>query len=163
MEGTRARTHEGTGIGLALVQELVRLHGGYVQVESTHGQGTTFTVTIPMGFSHLPAERIGSPGAAASAIVGANPYLMETLHWQPESGNGDSPLIEALDRLPATAEPTATAARPRILLADDNADMRSYVRRLLAGRYDVHAVADGEAALAAARADRPDPRGDWPT
>ena len=51
---------------------------------------------------------------------------------------------------------TGSAARPRILLADDNADMRNYVRRLLSGRYEVEAVADGEAALAAARAERPD-------
>ena len=50
----------------------------------------------------------------------------------------------------------AVAARPRILVADDNADMRDYVRRLLAGRYEVDAVGDGEAALAAAHTERPD-------
>ena len=54
----RARTHEGTGIGLALVQELARLHGGGVTVSSQEGIGTTFTVTIRTGTSHLPADRI---------------------------------------------------------------------------------------------------------
>ena len=58
----RARTHEGTGIGLALVQELARLHGGGVTVESEEGRGTTFTVTIRTGTAHLPPERIaGDP------------------------------------------------------------------------------------------------------
>ena len=47
IEGVHARTYEGTGIGLALVQELVKLHGGSVRVESALGQGSTFTVTIP--------------------------------------------------------------------------------------------------------------------
>src|SRR5258705_5053964 len=58
VEGTQARTFEGTGIGLAFVQELVRLHGGDVRVESALGQGSTFTVTIPLGTTHLPPERI---------------------------------------------------------------------------------------------------------
>src|SRR6185436_11556572 len=56
--GSRSRTHEGTGIGLALVHELVKLHGGAVQVESSEGAGTTFTVTIPLGRDHLPPERV---------------------------------------------------------------------------------------------------------
>ena len=71
VEGTRARTHEGTGIGLALVQELVRLHGGTIGVESVVGQGTTFSVTIPFGRSHLPADRIGAVRKSASTVVGA--------------------------------------------------------------------------------------------
>jgi len=58
IEGTQSRTYEGTGIGLALVQELVRLHGGDVRVHSIVGQGSTFTVAIPCGTAHLPAERI---------------------------------------------------------------------------------------------------------
>ena len=47
VRGARSRTQEGTGIGLALVQELVRLHGGTITVESTVGRGTTFIVSIP--------------------------------------------------------------------------------------------------------------------
>src|SRR5206468_4919418 len=59
VRGARSRTHEGSGIGLALVHELVRLHGGTVSVSSQLGQGSTFTVSIPRGSAHLPAERLG--------------------------------------------------------------------------------------------------------
>jgi signal transduction histidine kinase len=60
VQGARGRTWEGSGIGLALVQELANLHGGNVQVESELNRGTTFTVSIPLGKSHLPTERIGA-------------------------------------------------------------------------------------------------------
>ena len=60
VEGIQGRTHEGTGIGLALVQELARLHGGTVSVVSQPGAGSTFTVTMPAGSAHLPADRIAT-------------------------------------------------------------------------------------------------------
>jgi PAS domain S-box-containing protein len=156
IEGTRARTHEGTGIGLSLVQELVRLHGGSIHVESAIGRGATFRVTIPLGRSHLPAERIAEPSSSATIGIGAHAYLVESLRWLPDLGVDDSRLIAALERSPALAGPTASVARPRILVADDNTDMREYVRRLLAGHYVVRTVADGQAALAVARSERPD-------
>jgi signal transduction histidine kinase len=56
VNGAAGRTHEGSGIGLSLVQELVRLHGGTIQVKSRVGQGTSFTIKLPAGFAHLPAE-----------------------------------------------------------------------------------------------------------
>src|SRR6185503_19540130 len=66
VEGVRARTHEGSGIGLALVQELARMHGGEASVTSAPGQGSTFSVSIPRGSAHLPAERIRAPQEAPS-------------------------------------------------------------------------------------------------
>src|SRR5690606_9121401 len=60
----KGRSNEGTGIGLALVNELVRLHGGTLSVSSTEGVGSTFTVALPFGTSHLPAEHVHSPGGA---------------------------------------------------------------------------------------------------
>src|ERR1700745_87096 len=60
VEGSRGRTQEGSGIGLALVRELVKLHGGTIAVDSVEGEGTTFTVTIPSGTAHLPADRATS-------------------------------------------------------------------------------------------------------
>jgi len=140
--GSRSRTHEGTGIGLALVHELVKLHGGAVQVESSEGAGTTFTVTIPLGRDHLPPERVQTARQQQSTALGVDAFLSEAMRW-----------------LPAAAAPAAgapAAARPRILWADDNADMREYVTRLLGERYDVETVGDGQAALDAARARRPD-------
>ena len=151
VEDARGRTQEGTGIGLALVQELVELHGGSVRVASAVDQGSTFTVSIPTGKAHLPADRIGGTRALASTALGAGPYVVEALRW-----------LSDADLLPLTlvdggASPTAPlSVRARILWADDNTDMRDYVRRLLSPRYEVEAVADGQAALAAARARRPD-------
>ena len=156
VRGAKGRTFEGTGIGLALVHELVKLHGGNVAVESTHGLGTTFTVHLPLGTAHLPADRIGAARELASTAMGAAPFVEEALRWLPEDVR---PADEATDmEITAATTPHGAAAgpRPRVLLADDNADMRDYVRRLLESTYEVHAVADGDAALAAALAAPPD-------
>ena len=83
IEGTRARTHEGSGIGLALVQELAKLHGGSVSVKSRVGEGTTFTVLIPLGSAHLPADRIAMPQGVPSPPSGAAPFVDEAMRWLP--------------------------------------------------------------------------------
>jgi PAS domain S-box-containing protein len=140
---TKSRTHEGTGIGLALVQELVRLHGGEVHVTSQEGVGTAFTVTIPRGNAHLAAEHIGTP-QQAHAPLRVEQFVSEAMRWLPAQDDGT----------PLPAKPAS--ARARILWADDNADMRDYISRLLSPRYDVETVPDGEEALAAVRAHRPD-------
>jgi signal transduction histidine kinase len=154
---TRGRTHEGSGIGLALVSELVSLHGGTLRADSIDGQGTIFTLAIPLGHAHLPADRISRPGAIVPAAFDAVPYVEEALHWLP-----DLPSEYALAgragagvALPHPAQ-RASGVRPRIVWADDNADMRAYVGRLLAERFEVEAVANGEQALAAVRRRRPD-------
>src|SRR5262249_12615668 len=82
--GTRGRAHEGSGIGLALVQELVRLHGGSVWVASVPGQGSTFTVSLPLGKDHLPAERLSSIRTPSSSPTAASAFVEEALHWLPE-------------------------------------------------------------------------------
>ena len=71
VEGQQGRSHEGSGIGLALVQELVRLHGGTIAVESEVGRGTTFAVTLPFGSAHLPAERVGGRARPAPTATRA--------------------------------------------------------------------------------------------
>ncbi len=160
VEGSRGRTHEGTGIGLALLQELVKLHGGFVHVKSSVGRGSIFTVSIPLGKAHLPADRVGGVRTQASTALRADTYVQEALRWLPE----DSATIESSgvipDVVPGAApsdfEPTAGAGRPLIVLADDNADMREYVRRLLLQHYRVHAVSNGEEALKAIRELKPD-------
>jgi signal transduction histidine kinase len=150
VQGTRSRTHEGSGIGLALVNELVKLHGGDIRVASEVGQGTTFTVSIPFGASHLPAERIGTAKALSPTAIGAAPYVDEALRWLPSASE---PLDDAPDDLPP---PTVVDRGARVLLADDNADMRDYLRRLLSNRWQVEAVPNGEAALRAALENPPD-------
>ena len=158
VENMRSRTHEGSGIGLALVQELVKLHGGSVHAESKMGEGSSFRISIPFGSAHLPASQSGGPRIPAPTALGASPFVEEALRWLPDESPGENE--EALLPDDFLAMPPAAAAMqagcPRILLADDNADMRQYVARLLAERYAVEAVGDGEAALAAARAHRPD-------
>ena len=154
VQGTRARTHEGTGIGLALVQELVRLHGGTIEVASAVGVGTTVTVVIPMGAAHLPAGRLAAERAGTPSARSAAPYVEEALRWLPEP-NGDGPAQPGRASWAAEGDNPAPETAAHILLADDNADMRAYVGHLLGARYTVEAVPDGESALAAARARPP--------
>jgi len=155
VEGAPSRTHEGTGIGLALVQGLVKLHGGTVDLESVLGKGSTFTVTVPKGTAHLPADRIEVNSALASTALTAGHYVEEAMRWLPDGSAGVAPETSFISSAPPNGAPE-TRALPRILLADDNADMRDYVRRLLSERYLVQAVADGEAALIASRENPPD-------
>jgi PAS domain S-box-containing protein len=161
VEGSRGRTQEGSGIGLALVRELVRLHGGEVRAESELGEGSVFTVALPSGKAHLPADCIGGARTLASTALSAAPYIEEALRWLPDSSETvpvQSSAAISLDRSDGDPwhPPRAPAERRSILLADDNADMRDYVRRLLADRYDVKALPDGQAALSAAREAVPD-------
>ena len=167
VQGARARTYEGSGIGLALVQELVRLHGGTVQVRSREGHGSTFTVIIPTGTSHLPSDRIQAARTLTSTALGAVPYLEEALRWLPEENQAASELRAELHpqlnpelfTQPSTIQSlTSSSQSPpaRILLVDDNADMRNYVKRLLSSHYQVEAVTDGMAALEAMQTELPD-------
>ena len=160
-EGMRARTHEGSGIGLALVQELAKLHGGHVEVESALDRGSTFTVTIPGGSAHLPADRVRDARPLPSTTLGAAPFVEEALRWL-HAGGGAEPELESPLGAAGDDGETAPGARPaapsaeRILVADDNADMRDYFRRLLEPRWIVEVVRDGLSALASAQARPPD-------
>jgi signal transduction histidine kinase/DNA-binding response OmpR family regulator len=161
IQGTRSRTHEGTGIGLALVSELVRLHGGTISVESKHGAGSSFCVRIPRGFAHLPQDRIGVDRTRSQPLAGARPYVQEAELWLSERPGtarvSADTLAQPIASKPSMLSESERLALPgRVLLADDNADMRDYVARLLRERFDVQAVADGQEALAAVQARRPD-------
>ena len=151
VEGTRGRTYEGSGIGLALVHELVKLHAGEIVVDSQVGRGSAFTVSIPVGVAHLPVDRVVTPRLASSAGAAAG-FVEEAMRWLPPAGEGAS------GRDATVVEAAATQAHRQdgyILVADDNADMREYARRLLAERWPVETVSDGEEALRAARRRHP--------
>ncbi|WP_437548772.1 ATP-binding protein [Sorangium sp. So ce367] len=189
VQGARSRTHEGSGIGLALVHELVRLHGGTIHVTSELSVGTSFTVSLPRGAGHLPKDRVNAARTLASTTTGAAPYVQEALRWLPRAesdsppgaegdsppgADGDSPAgaegdspagaerDDAVEHLSPAAwtssDGAAIQAGPagRVLLADDNADMREYVGRVLRERWTVEAVADGAEALGSARRSPPD-------
>jgi len=162
VEGSQARTQEGSGIGLALVQELVKLHGGTVDATSAPGRGTTFQVRLRFGSAHLPAERIIAQASRASAVTGAQVFVQEALRWLPDAGSdaGSSPSSDITALTHAATKTSdqrfASTFGARIILADDNADMRAYLSELLSPIYAIEAVADGEQVLAAARRQRPD-------
>lgn len=154
VKGAQGRTFEGSGIGLSLVQELVQMHGGNVQVTSVFGQGSCFTVSIPTGSAHLPADRISATRNLASTALNATSYLEEALRWLPTIE--DEVVVSPSAPSASSASSASSALSARILLADDNADMRDYVKRLLNQQYEVEAVADGLAALSAAQRRVPD-------
>jgi PAS domain S-box-containing protein len=132
IEGQKGRTFEGTGIGLALVEELVKLHGGAISVDSEVGRGTTFRVVLPFGEERLENRPPSPSSALASTAVGAEAFVAEALRWLPDND------------FPRDNEATSST----VVLADDNADMRDYVRRLLMDSgYHVVTAANGADAL----------------
>ncbi|MFL5353222.1 ATP-binding protein [Archangium sp.] len=144
VEGARARSHEGSGIGLALVQELVKLHGGRVSVRSAVGEGSTFSVHLPFGSAHLPRDRVHREDETGAAGARAAPYVSEALGWM--RGEGDV----------SPESPARTGPGARVLVVDDNADMRAYITGLLRPSFEVEAVEDGVRALERARENPPD-------
>jgi PAS domain S-box-containing protein len=156
VEGARGRSIEGSGIGLALVQELVKLHGGRIAVDSEVGRGTSFTVVLPFGTAHLPTDRIHANEQAISTAVRAQAYLQEAASWLGEQRAAVDTFAASGPQDIGGAVTPGEGEQHLVLLADDNHDMRQYVERLLAAAgYRVAAVADGEAALQAARELKP--------
>jgi PAS domain S-box-containing protein len=158
VEGAEGRSHEGSGIGLSLVEALVKLHGGDVSVRSVLGAGSTFTVTLPAGNAHLPANDLQPEERSVAPPPGTSAFVREAAQWLPAlegaaARGHDKPAAGLNSTPPITPAP---GPRVRVLLADDNVDMRGYVQRVLADHFLVEAVADGQAALDAARERLPD-------
>ncbi|MEU5863313.1 SpoIIE family protein phosphatase [Nonomuraea sp. NPDC047529] len=157
IESARSRSNEGSGIGLALVQELVGLHGGTITAESAEDEGTTFTIRLPFGAGHLPPGSLIPARPADAVSAGAEPFVQEALRWLPEddtaAGTSSSDVSADGGGPPGLSDGTPA----RVLIADDNRDMREYLVRLLKGAgYQVTAVGDGLQALDAVHADEPD-------
>src|SRR5271170_2010903 len=149
----RSRSGEGSGIGLALTQELVKLHGGRIEVESTYGEGTTFTIYIPIGNTHLPPEQlfIGETFEMEDfkVRVYGQSVIEEADQWvrRPESPKEiftTDPFVSFVTR------------GSRILVVDDNEDMRVYVKGILSPYYTIEEAANAEDAHQMALADPPD-------
>jgi signal transduction histidine kinase/DNA-binding NarL/FixJ family response regulator len=165
IDGARRRSHEGSGIGLALVQELVEMHGGSIHVKSTVDVGTEFTVTLPFGTEHLSRGRVVGNGAPEPLLQdselrqgSAVAYVQEAMGWLGKTDRlqGEVAAIAVGDdpRKPSSA--ISAGHKPVILLADDNADMREYVSSLLRGRFHLVQAGNGKTALAEAEQLRPD-------
>jgi len=159
IEGTPGRTYEGTGIGLALIQELVRLHGGSIAVHSVLGRGTRFDVDLPFGHAHLPEDRIIQPDADSGIQDGKRmgaAFVEEALRWLPDQDAAATSVGTPAAPGAATALLQPAVAPPRILIADDNNDMRAYLKSLLDPYATVTACSDGEAAFELLLRDPPD-------
>ncbi len=154
VKDARGRSYEGSGIGLALVQELVRLHGGRMSVESEVDRGTRFLVSIPLGMAHLPADRIQSSQSLSSTAFSADAYVDEAEGWSSKLPRADEDVASARPQGGIAAD-GAEAEKELILLADDNADMREYVSRLLEEEHRVYCVGNGTEAVEATRRLRP--------
>jgi signal transduction histidine kinase len=160
IEDARRRSHEGSGIGLALVSELVQMHGGSIRAESRLGVGSVFTVTLPFGHAHLPAEHVAAEASAPMALEGtAAAYVEEALDWLPREMPSRRLTSESGEHIAASL-PGESAGRdegkPVVLLVDDNADMRQYLLDLLSGRFHILTAENGRRALEEAAARRPD-------
>jgi signal transduction histidine kinase len=136
VDQSRSRTHEGSGIGLALVRELVHLHGGDVDVHSVPGEGTRFTLRLRRGSAHLPPDRLQRGGTPEGPQTPG--LVAEALRWTDPVGHapGEDPRAVA-----------AAADDHRVLVVDDNADLRDYITRLLLPVCAITAVPAGRDAL----------------
>lgn len=146
IENVKGRTYEGSGIGLALVQELVKLHGGQIKVESKVNRGTTFLVTLPLGKEHLPREQVSEIGVKTSTLAKIEPFIEEALRWLPDKSTGFSKEWTEVSTPKCSLKTPKNSAR--ILVVDDNADMRQYLNRLLGDQYEVELAQNGVEALA---------------
>ncbi|MET0283669.1 MAG: ATP-binding protein [Polyangiales bacterium] len=139
---SHGRSHEGTGIGLALARELITLHGGTVSARSELGVGTTFEVVLPAGHAHLPASRIESAGESRGVSRSVTAFVEEAARWSSDGGGIELAPAEPSDVMPASLTTS------RILLVDDNADLRTYVAGLLGQAFThVETASNGQEAL----------------
>jgi PAS domain S-box-containing protein len=153
VENQKSRSFEGSGIGLALVQELVKLHGGSLVVESEVGKGSSFKVSIPFASDRLQADSLNPGSTGVPTAHRAEVYVEEALSWLPRDAS-----TGFLVSKPDVAAPDVGGIKMQghILIADDNADMRAYIGRLLGSHWDVETAEDGNAAIEAIRRNRPD-------
>jgi signal transduction histidine kinase/class 3 adenylate cyclase/ActR/RegA family two-component response regulator len=158
-DGSASRSYEGSGLGLALVKELVELHGGKVTVESTYGQGTTFTIWLPIGTSHLPPAQVTEVPAemeqsrARVELASIETELQQNLLSSPQP----TPPIRLVKPTDAANESGSGDRSPaKILVVEDNADMRSYVSKILQRvGYEVWTARHGAEGFQVAQAQQP--------
>ncbi|RYZ38692.1 MAG: response regulator [Myxococcaceae bacterium] len=157
VEGARGRSIEGSGIGLSLVHELAKLHGGAVGVWSRPGEGSEFTVRIPRGHHHLPSDRLASAeDSGARDTFQRDSFVQEVEGWiESASGERPSPPNAPVSAPAPEARPPATR-EGRILIVDDNADLRAYLKSVLEAHFEVETAEDGQAALESMRRRPPD-------
>lgn len=139
IQSSQGRSFEGTGIGLSLVYELVKLHGGTISVQSQEGSGSIFTVRLLSGKSHLAPQQVIERNNDYLSAALIRSYLSETSTARPEQ------------KKPGGEQ----EQRTKVLVVDDNADMRDYIRNLLSAEYTVLTAVNGKDALEKIREEKP--------
>ncbi|NGP89653.1 hybrid sensor histidine kinase/response regulator transcription factor [Fodinibius halophilus] len=140
VDSTSTRKNEGTGVGLAFAKELVHLHKGTLTVESTLGEGSTFSLSLLKGKTHLTVEQITEPGEETSDNkIESSAVLDARQKVENYESDGD-------------AERDTTT----LLVIDDNADIRDYIRTIMAADYTILEASDGKEGLSAVRKQLPD-------
>ena len=131
--------HIGSGIGLSLVQRLVELHHGQIKLESEPGEGSTFTIILPMSLTSYSQEEIcNSDPSEIHTSNSPEMYMIDTEKQEDES-------VEQSEN-----------KRSRLLIAEDNDEVRNYMRNGLSKRFDIMLAKNGEEALQIMKEDKPD-------
>ncbi|SDF44169.1 His Kinase A (phospho-acceptor) domain-containing protein [Mucilaginibacter pineti] len=148
VENSAGRTHEGTGIGLSLVHELVNLHGGKIDIASIEGAGSTFTVQIPVGKQHLPKENVidTAKDTDSTALKGA--FIQEAYSLLQDENKRivhEEIITETGDI--SGHKDVSKDKKTNVLIVDDNGDMRGYLKRLLEPYFTITAAVNGAEAL----------------
>lgn len=160
VRGARARTAEGSGIGLWTVDDLVKRIGAQMIVRSKENTGTTFRIWLPYTSTRSRLEQAEArPTLRATAF--ANQAAFEASRWGIDALVTSGARGDVLDDVfgPPREMTAPTKGKPlqgRVLVVDDNADMRDYLERLLGPRWEVESAADGMRALEVAARFHPD-------
>ncbi|KAA1080835.1 hypothetical protein PGT21_023090 [Puccinia graminis f. sp. tritici] len=162
---------EGTGIGLALVQDIIKLHCGMLDVESHVGRGSKFTITFRLGTAHLPPDsldlsteseidefndRVIASNARRWILGEAEPIRTLLLDLSPSNSETSSSRGSAELPLATINEGVLSTAGSTVLIADDNSDMRAFLKSVLSRYYNVVEAVDGQQAYQLAKLNRPD-------
>ena len=134
---TNFNEHEATGIGLALVKELIKLHQADIRVESKLGKGTSFHMKFLLGKAHFPKAAFTSNETAVSSTPG-------------------KPFIATTPKVPPISKPEKDSILPRVLLIEDNPDVRYFIRQGLESDFEIMEAENGEVGLQKAFEEMPD-------
>jgi signal transduction histidine kinase/DNA-binding response OmpR family regulator/streptogramin lyase len=153
--GTERTERDGLGLGLALANELVELHEGTLRAESEPGSGTAFTVRLPIQEREYESGAQGGDEAARDEEPRPAVPEFASTDRETEGPFGDGQ-PGSKTHAPVAEETGGSSASPTLLIVEDNADMRAYLRRHLSADYTVIEADNGEAGLRAAREHEPD-------
>ena len=149
-DGSANRHYEGTGLGLSLVKELTDLHGGEISVQSVYGEGTTFTIELPLGASHLPANQVVEQ--VLTAQKGRAAVELSDI----ETASAADSTVTLPPEVEGATEERASFEGSQILVVDDNPDLRAYVSSVLQRQgYQVRTAEQGAAGLEMATTYKP--------